>query len=83
MRNIRKWHQSFIAHFINNFKIMNVLLDRRNVKYKMDNDLIDTGTDPFGSVIGNNCSIGPSVIILPGRKVLPNTQIQTGSIIKN
>jgi acetyltransferase-like isoleucine patch superfamily enzyme len=61
----------------------NVLLDRRNVKYKMDNDLIDTGTDHFGSVIGNNCSIGASVIILPGRKVLPNTQIQAGSIIKN
>jgi len=61
----------------------NVLLDRRNVKYKMDNDFLDTGTDHFGSVIGNNCSIGASVIILHGRKVLPNTQIQAGSIFKN
>lgn len=60
----------------------NVLLDRRNIRYKINDTLIDTGTDHFGSVIGNNCSIGASVIILPGRKVLPNTQIQAGSIIK-
>lgn len=25
MRNIRKWHQSFIAHFIKNFKIMKIV----------------------------------------------------------
>ena len=60
----------------------NVLLDRRNVRYKVKNTLVDTGTDHFGSVIGNNCCIGASVIILPGRKVLPNTHIQAGTIIK-
>ena len=61
----------------------NVLLDRRNVKYKVNDTLVDTGTDHFGSVIGNNCCIGASVIILPGRKVSPNSQIQAGTIVKS
>lgn len=61
----------------------NVLLDRRNVKYKVNDTLIDTGTDHFGSVVGNNCCIGASVIILPGRKVSPNSQIQAGTIVRS
>ncbi len=61
----------------------NVLLDRKNIRYKINDSLVDTGTDHFGSVIGDNCSIGASVIILPGRKIPPNTQIQAGTIIKS
>jgi UDP-N-acetylglucosamine diphosphorylase / glucose-1-phosphate thymidylyltransferase / UDP-N-acetylgalactosamine diphosphorylase / glucosamine-1-phosphate N-acetyltransferase / galactosamine-1-phosphate N-acetyltransferase len=30
------------------------------------------GTDHFGAVVGNNCAIGASVIILPGRHVPAN-----------
>jgi UDP-N-acetylglucosamine diphosphorylase / glucose-1-phosphate thymidylyltransferase / UDP-N-acetylgalactosamine diphosphorylase / glucosamine-1-phosphate N-acetyltransferase / galactosamine-1-phosphate N-acetyltransferase len=60
----------------------NVLLDRKNVRYKVGDNLIDTGTDHFGSVIGNNCCIGASVIILPGRKVSSNSMIQAGTIVK-
>lgn len=61
----------------------NVLLDRRNVRYKVNDILMDTGTDHFGSVIGNNCCIGASVIILPGRKIPSNSQIQAGTIVKS
>ena len=46
----------------------NVLLDRRNIKYKMNDTIVDTDIEHCGSVIGNNCRIGASVIILPGRK---------------
>ena len=60
----------------------NVLLDRKNVKYKISNNFMDTGTDHFGSVIGNNCCIGASVIILPGRRVSSNSMIQAGTIVK-
>jgi acetyltransferase-like isoleucine patch superfamily enzyme len=59
----------------------NVLLDRRNVRYKINGRLVDTGTDHFGSVIGDNCCIGASVIILPGRRILPNSQLQAGTIV--
>jgi acetyltransferase-like isoleucine patch superfamily enzyme len=61
----------------------NVLLDRRNVKYKIDDTFIDTGTDHFGSVIEDNCCIGASVIILPGRRVCSNTHIQAGTIFRS
>jgi len=44
---------------------------------------MDTGTDHFGSVIGNNCCIGASVIILPGRKIPSNSQIQAGTVVKS
>ncbi|HKR57287.1 MAG TPA: hypothetical protein VJR67_00260 [Candidatus Nitrosopolaris sp.] len=58
----------------------NVLLDRRNVRYQIGDKLADTGTDHFGAVVGNNCTIGASVIILPGRQVLPNAVIQDRTI---
>jgi UDP-N-acetylglucosamine diphosphorylase / glucose-1-phosphate thymidylyltransferase / UDP-N-acetylgalactosamine diphosphorylase / glucosamine-1-phosphate N-acetyltransferase / galactosamine-1-phosphate N-acetyltransferase len=59
----------------------NVLLDRKNVRYQIDDNLVDTGTDHFGAVVGNNCTVGASVIILPGRQVQPNTIIQAGTIL--
>ncbi len=61
----------------------NVLLDRRNVKYRINDTFIDTGSDHFGSVIEDNCCIGASVIILPGRRVRSNTHIQAGTIFKS
>lgn len=47
----------------------NVLLTRRNVKYQVEsNELVDTGTDHFGAVVGNNSAIGAAVIILSTRQ---------------
>jgi acetyltransferase-like isoleucine patch superfamily enzyme len=60
----------------------NVLLTRENIKYRIDGKLVDTGKTHFGAVVSNNSSIGASVIILPGRKVPPNTIIQAGTIFK-
>jgi UDP-N-acetylglucosamine diphosphorylase / glucose-1-phosphate thymidylyltransferase / UDP-N-acetylgalactosamine diphosphorylase / glucosamine-1-phosphate N-acetyltransferase / galactosamine-1-phosphate N-acetyltransferase len=59
----------------------NVLLDRQNVKYRIGDTLVNTGTDHFGAVVGNNCAIGASVIILPGRHVSPNSVIQAGTLL--
>lgn len=60
----------------------NVLLHRKNVKYDVgDCQLIDTGTDHFGAVVGNNCAVGASVIILPGRELQRNTVIQAGTVV--
>lgn len=60
-----------------------VLLDRGNIKYKMNDILVDTGTDHFRSVIGNDCCIGASVIILSRIKICSDTQIQAETIIKS
>ena len=60
----------------------NVLLTRKNIRYdKGDGELIDTKIDHFGALVGNNCAIGASVIILPGRHINPNTTIQAGTIL--
>jgi acetyltransferase-like isoleucine patch superfamily enzyme len=50
------------------------------IRANSSSHVVDTGTDHFGAVVGNNCTIGASVIILPGRQVLPNAVIQAGTI---
>jgi UDP-N-acetylglucosamine diphosphorylase / glucose-1-phosphate thymidylyltransferase / UDP-N-acetylgalactosamine diphosphorylase / glucosamine-1-phosphate N-acetyltransferase / galactosamine-1-phosphate N-acetyltransferase len=59
----------------------NVLLDRQNVKYRIDDTLVNTGMDHFGAIVGNNSAVGASVIILPGRKIQPSSTIQAGTIV--
>ena len=58
----------------------NVQLNRQDVKYRIGDTLVNTGTDHFGAVVGNNCAIGASVIILPGRHVSANSVIQAGTL---
>ena len=60
----------------------NVLLNRQNIRYEINGQLVDTGINHFGAVIGNNCSVGASVIILPGRQVPSNSIIQAGTIFE-
>lgn len=59
----------------------NVLLNSKNVKYKVGDQLVDTGLQNFGAVIGADCTIGAGVIILPGRYVPSNSTIQAGTVI--
>ncbi|MDQ3902214.1 MAG: hypothetical protein M3247_00975 [Thermoproteota archaeon] len=58
----------------------NALLNKQSIRYEIDGTLVDTGTDHFGAVVGNNCAIGASVIILPGRQVSSNSIVQAGTI---
>lgn len=60
----------------------NVLLTRNNIQYMIDGKLEDTGKNHFGAVVSNNSSIGAAVIIMPGRKIPPNTMIPAGTIYK-
>ena len=60
----------------------NVLLTRNNIQYMVDGKLEDTGKNHFGAVVSNNSSIGAAVIIMPGRKIPPNTIIPAGTIYK-
>ena len=42
---------------------------------------IDTGMDHFGAIIGNNCTIGTSVTVLPGKQIHANTTVKPDTII--
>ena len=59
----------------------NVQLDREKVKYRIGDTLVKTGTDNFGTVVGNNRAIGVSVIILHGIYVSANSIIQAGTLL--
>ena len=59
----------------------NILPDRKNIKYKVDDVLVDTGTNQFGAVVGNNCAVGASVIVLPGIQILPTSMVQARTVI--
>jgi UDP-N-acetylglucosamine diphosphorylase / glucose-1-phosphate thymidylyltransferase / UDP-N-acetylgalactosamine diphosphorylase / glucosamine-1-phosphate N-acetyltransferase / galactosamine-1-phosphate N-acetyltransferase len=59
----------------------NVLPDIKSIKYKIDDVLVDTGINQFGAVVGNNCAIGASVIILPGIQILPTSVVQARTVI--
>jgi UDP-N-acetylglucosamine diphosphorylase / glucose-1-phosphate thymidylyltransferase / UDP-N-acetylgalactosamine diphosphorylase / glucosamine-1-phosphate N-acetyltransferase / galactosamine-1-phosphate N-acetyltransferase len=58
----------------------NVQLNRQDVKYRIGDISVNTGTDHFGAVVGNNRAIGASVIILPRRQVSANSIIQAGTL---
>jgi carbonic anhydrase/acetyltransferase-like protein (isoleucine patch superfamily) len=59
----------------------NVLPGGKNIKYNIDDILIDTGTDYFGAVVGNDCAVGASVTILPGTQILPTSIVQARTAI--
>jgi len=59
----------------------NVLLNSQNVRYKVGDNLINTGLPNFGAVIGAECNIGAGVIILPGRYIPSNSTIQAGVVV--
>ena len=53
---------------------LNVLFTRNKIPFEIDKgNVIDTGMDHFGAVVGNNCTIGSSVTIFPGKHIHPNT----------
>ena len=55
----------------------NVLPQEERILYEIaKGNAIDTGTDHFGAVIGNNCTLSTSVIIKPGSHIQADTLIQ-------
>jgi NDP-sugar pyrophosphorylase family protein len=61
---------------------LNVLFTRNKILFEIDKgNVIDTGMDHFGAVIGNNCTIGTSVTIFPGKHIHPNTAVRHETIV--
>ena len=62
--------------------IDNVLPREQKVTYEIEKGKsIDTGIDHFGAVIGNNCIISTSVIIMPGRHIQADITVKPETII--
>ena len=48
-------------------------LDKATVKVMVDGEVVDTGLEKLGCLIGANAALGIQVIILPGRVIAPNS----------
>ena len=58
----------------------NKLLNNANVRYKIDDELVDTGVKHFGAVFGHDSAIGAGTVVLPGRLIPPGAIIQAGTV---
>lgn len=58
----------------------NVLLNKKSVKYKMGDEMRETGLNHFGAIIGHDASIGAATITLPGRFIPPETTVPPGTV---
>lgn len=47
-------------------------LDRKTIRALFDGELIDTGLEKLGALIGARASLGIQVIVLPGRTIAPD-----------
>lgn len=60
----------------------NLRLDKRTIKMKIKNQLIDSKRMKLGCIVGANSQIGSGVKILPGRSIELNTFIPPNKIFK-
>ena len=61
---------------------LNALFTRNKIPFEIDKgNVVDTGMDHFGAVIGNNCTIGTAVTIFPGKHIRPGTAVHPETIV--
>ena len=58
--------------------LANRRFDQNNITVKIDGEKIDTGSDFFGSIIGDNSILGANAVSLPGTFIGPYTWILPG-----
>lgn len=62
--------------------VANRRFDQKNITVKMNGEKIDTGSDFFGGIIGDNSRLGANVATLPGAFVGPYTWVLPGLQIR-
>jgi NDP-sugar pyrophosphorylase family protein len=56
---------------------LNALSTKQKISYEIEKGKsIDTGIDRLGALVGNNCTISTSVIIMPGRHIQADTFVK-------
>ncbi|WP_292319281.1 bifunctional sugar-1-phosphate nucleotidylyltransferase/acetyltransferase [Caldisphaera sp.] len=59
----------------------NLRFDHKPIKMKVKEDIIDTGMEKLGSIIGEHAQTGINVSILPGKKIGPYALIYPGCVV--
>lgn len=60
----------------------NLRLDKNTIKMKIKDELLDSGLQKLGAVIGQGSQIGSGAKILPGRKLQPDTHLGPNEVYK-
>jgi len=55
--------------------LSNVKSDKKNVKIKVDDEILETGLRKFGAIIGDHVEVGCNSVLCPGTIIFPNTNI--------
>jgi len=55
--------------------LANFRFDEMNVSVRIGNELINTGRDKLGAIIGSNCKTGINASVMPGTKIGPNSVV--------
>lgn len=63
--------------------ISNFRHDGKNHKFKVGNELVDTGRRKFGAIIAENVHTGIHTSIYPGRYLAENTSTRPGEIVEH
>lgn len=53
--------------------LANLRFDEKSISVEIGGELIDTGLDKLGAIIGNNCKTGVNASIMPGVRIGPNS----------
>jgi NDP-sugar pyrophosphorylase family protein len=61
----------------------NAMLNHKNVMYRLDDKLVDTGLQHFGAIIGHDCTIGAGTIILPGRYIPSGSYVPPNAVFSS
>jgi NDP-sugar pyrophosphorylase family protein len=59
----------------------NFRFDEQPVKVKINSELVDTGMDKFGCIMGENCKTGINASIMPGMKIGPNSIVGSHAMV--
>jgi bifunctional UDP-N-acetylglucosamine pyrophosphorylase/glucosamine-1-phosphate N-acetyltransferase len=51
----------------------NFRFDEKEVKVKVDSEMVETGMDKFGCIMGEDCKTGINASIMPGMKIGPHS----------
>jgi NDP-sugar pyrophosphorylase family protein len=49
--------------------------DDKRIRIQLDGQIIETGTDKFGALVGDDARIGANAVIAPGALIAPGTKI--------
>lgn len=55
--------------------LSNVKSDKKNIKIKLDDEVIETGLRKFGAILGDHVEVGCNSVLCPGTLVFANSNI--------